>query len=110
LYNLTTQVFEYLTDNETGLDRPSGIASCDKIMACVDFGNNRVQIYHRWLALDKYYIKKSERNKCDFQKKQELSELSESRRTTWYVASKVYFLKTYRYIIWISVLLKQKIS
>ena len=47
MYNLTTQVFEYLTDNETGLDRPSGIASCDKIMACVDFGNNRVQIYHR---------------------------------------------------------------
>lgn len=46
LYNLETQVFEYLTE-EFGLDRPSGIAVTDGLLCVVDFGNNRVQLFHR---------------------------------------------------------------
>jgi len=46
LYNLMTQVFEYLSD-DLNLDRPSGIAVTDNVLVVVDFGNNRLQICQR---------------------------------------------------------------
>lgn len=46
LYNLMTQVFEYLSD-ELNLDRPSGLAVMDNVLVVVDFGNNRLQICQR---------------------------------------------------------------
>lgn len=47
LYNMSTQVFEYITTDEGALDRPSGIAVADNILAVIDFGNNRVQLFQR---------------------------------------------------------------
>ncbi|KAI1299196.1 E3 ubiquitin-protein ligase TRIM71 [Halotydeus destructor] len=46
MYNMNTQVFEYMSE-ELALDRPSGIAVADDLLAVIDFGNNRLHICRR---------------------------------------------------------------
>lgn len=45
IWDSATQNFDYIANNVLPFDRPSGIASADNVLAVVDFGHNRVQIY-----------------------------------------------------------------
>jgi len=44
IWNAVSQTFEYITEDIVSLDRPAGIATCDKVLVVVDFGHNRLQV------------------------------------------------------------------
>lgn len=55
IYNSLNQNFDYIngessTANGIAFDRPSGIAIADNILAIIDFGNNRLQIFQNNLG------------------------------------------------------------
>lgn len=61
IYNSLNRNFEYINEDSTkndtfsnlntnNFDRPSGIAMADNILAVVDFGNNRIQIFQKCLV------------------------------------------------------------
>jgi len=45
IWDSATQNFDYIVNNVAPFDRPSGIACVDNVLAVIDFGHNRVQIY-----------------------------------------------------------------
>lgn len=57
IWNSCNQHFEYINDDTSkgdsvgsSFDRPSGIAVADNLMAVVDFGNNRLQLFQKTLV------------------------------------------------------------